>query len=63
MLLPSQVSGLPQRLKAVCIHSNMSKAQREAAVAKVGEEVGPRSSSPPPLSAGLYWDVLVIPTF
>ncbi|XP_068789642.1 ATP-dependent DNA helicase Q4 isoform X2 [Struthio camelus] len=34
-LMDDQVSGLPPRLKAVCIHSNMSKAQREAAVEKV----------------------------
>ncbi|XP_077207416.1 ATP-dependent DNA helicase Q4 isoform X2 [Paroedura picta] len=34
-LMDDQVSGLPQRLKAVCIHSNMSKTQREAAVDKV----------------------------
>ncbi|XP_062987302.1 ATP-dependent DNA helicase Q4 [Elgaria multicarinata webbii] len=34
-LMDDQVSGLPQRLKAVCIHSNMSKAQREAAIDKV----------------------------
>ncbi|KAJ6661526.1 hypothetical protein lerEdw1_014436 [Lerista edwardsae] len=31
-LMDDQVSGLPQLLKAVCIHSNMSRAQREAAV-------------------------------
>uniref|UniRef100_A0A670I6I2 DNA 3'-5' helicase n=1 Tax=Podarcis muralis TaxID=64176 RepID=A0A670I6I2_PODMU len=29
-LMDDQVSGLPQCLKAVCIHSNMSKTQREA---------------------------------
>ncbi|KAM6457680.1 ATP-dependent DNA helicase Q4 [Liasis olivaceus] len=34
-LMDDQVSGLPQRLKAVCIHSNMSKAQREAAMERV----------------------------
>nr|XP_056710119.1 ATP-dependent DNA helicase Q4 [Euleptes europaea] len=34
-LMDDQVSGLPQRLRAVCIHSNMSKSQREAAVDKV----------------------------
>nr|XP_060631979.1 ATP-dependent DNA helicase Q4-like [Anolis sagrei ordinatus] len=34
-LMDDQVSGLPQRLKAVCIHSNMSKTQREAAMEKV----------------------------
>nr|XP_009666226.1 PREDICTED: ATP-dependent DNA helicase Q4 [Struthio camelus australis] len=36
-LMDDQVSGLPPRLKAVCIHSNMSKAQREAAVEKVSD--------------------------
>nr|XP_008120225.1 PREDICTED: ATP-dependent DNA helicase Q4 [Anolis carolinensis] len=34
-LMDDQVSGLPQHLKAVCIHSNMSKTQREAAMEKV----------------------------
>ncbi|KAM8811106.1 ATP-dependent DNA helicase Q4 [Eudromia elegans] len=34
-LMDDQVSGLPPSLRAVCIHSNMSKAQREAAVEKV----------------------------
>ncbi|XP_015682350.1 ATP-dependent DNA helicase Q4 [Protobothrops mucrosquamatus] len=34
-LMDDQVSGLPQRLKAACVHSNMSKAQREAAMERV----------------------------
>ncbi|XP_055655252.1 ATP-dependent DNA helicase Q4 isoform X2 [Falco peregrinus] len=34
-LMNDQVSGLPPCLKAVCIHSNMTKAQREAAMEKV----------------------------
>ncbi|KAM4794944.1 ATP-dependent DNA helicase Q4 [Rhinophrynus dorsalis] len=34
-LMDDQVSGLPPKLKAVCIHSNMTKAQREAAIEKV----------------------------
>ncbi|XP_050796528.1 ATP-dependent DNA helicase Q4 isoform X3 [Gopherus flavomarginatus] len=34
-LMDDQVSGLPPDLKAVCIHSNMSKSQREAAVERV----------------------------
>ncbi|XP_064298015.1 ATP-dependent DNA helicase Q4 isoform X1 [Phalacrocorax carbo] len=34
-LMDDQVSGLPPCLKAVCIHSNMSKAQREAVMEKV----------------------------
>ncbi|XP_070604549.1 ATP-dependent DNA helicase Q4 isoform X2 [Erythrolamprus reginae] len=34
-LMDDQVSGLPQRLKAVCVHSSMSKAQREAAIERV----------------------------
>lgn len=34
-LMDDQVSGLPSKLKAVCIHSNMTKTQREAAVEKV----------------------------
>ncbi|XP_058032506.1 ATP-dependent DNA helicase Q4 isoform X2 [Ahaetulla prasina] len=34
-LMDDQVSGLPQRLKAVCVHSGMSKAQREAAMERV----------------------------
>ncbi|XP_067416206.1 ATP-dependent DNA helicase Q4 [Emydura macquarii macquarii] len=34
-LMDDQVSGLPPRLKAVCIHSNMSKSQREAALERV----------------------------
>ncbi|XP_029448199.1 LOW QUALITY PROTEIN: ATP-dependent DNA helicase Q4 [Rhinatrema bivittatum] len=36
-LMDDQVSGLPPPLKAVCIHSNMTKSQREAAVEKVKE--------------------------
>ncbi|XP_026578780.1 ATP-dependent DNA helicase Q4 [Pseudonaja textilis] len=34
-LMDDQVSGLPQGLKAVCVHSSMSKAQREAAMERV----------------------------
>ncbi|XP_070798035.1 ATP-dependent DNA helicase Q4 [Pituophis catenifer annectens] len=34
-LMDDQVSGLPQRLKAVCVHSGMSKTQREAAMERV----------------------------
>ncbi|XP_063155824.1 ATP-dependent DNA helicase Q4 isoform X2 [Candoia aspera] len=34
-LMDDQVSGLPRCLKAVCIHSNMTKAQREAAMERV----------------------------
>nr|XP_032646874.1 ATP-dependent DNA helicase Q4 isoform X3 [Chelonoidis abingdonii] len=34
-LMDDQVSGLPPHLKAVCIHSNMSKSQREAAIERV----------------------------
>ncbi|XP_067871838.1 ATP-dependent DNA helicase Q4 [Heterodontus francisci] len=34
-LMDDQVSGLPSNLKAVCIHSSMTRTQREAAVAKV----------------------------
>uniref|UniRef100_A0A8B9MAA9 DNA 3'-5' helicase n=1 Tax=Accipiter nisus TaxID=211598 RepID=A0A8B9MAA9_9AVES len=33
-LMDDQVSGLPPCLKAVCIHSNMTKAQREAVMEK-----------------------------
>ncbi|XP_010789781.1 ATP-dependent DNA helicase Q4 [Notothenia coriiceps] len=33
-LMDDQVSGLPANLKAACIHSNMSKKQREAAIEK-----------------------------
>ncbi|KAM8977790.1 ATP-dependent DNA helicase Q4 [Pelodytes ibericus] len=36
-LMDDQVSGLPSKLKAVCIHSNMTRTQREAAMAKVKE--------------------------
>ncbi|CAH2218532.1 ATP-dependent DNA helicase Q4 [Pelobates cultripes] len=36
-LMDDQVSGLPSKLKAVCIHSNMTRSQREAAIAKVKE--------------------------
>ncbi|XP_072364116.1 ATP-dependent DNA helicase Q4 [Scyliorhinus torazame] len=36
-LMDDQVSGLPSNLKAVCIHSSMTRAQREAAIAKVKE--------------------------
>ncbi|XP_041040391.1 ATP-dependent DNA helicase Q4 isoform X2 [Carcharodon carcharias] len=36
-LMDDQVSGLPANLKAVCIHSSMTRTQREAAVAKVKE--------------------------
>ncbi|XP_039186115.1 ATP-dependent DNA helicase Q4 isoform X1 [Crotalus tigris] len=34
-LMDDQVSGLPRRLKAACVHSSMSKAQREAAMERV----------------------------
>ncbi|XP_030333854.1 ATP-dependent DNA helicase Q4 isoform X2 [Strigops habroptila] len=34
-LMDDQVSGLPRCLKAVCIHSNMPKSQREAVMEKV----------------------------
>ncbi|XP_053552391.1 ATP-dependent DNA helicase Q4-like, partial [Bombina bombina] len=34
-LMDDQVSGLPSKLKAVCIHSNMTRSQREAAIEKV----------------------------
>ncbi|CAI9612088.1 unnamed protein product [Staurois parvus] len=34
-LMDDQVSGLPSKLKAVCIHSNMTRNQREAAMEKV----------------------------
>ncbi|XP_075776069.1 ATP-dependent DNA helicase Q4 isoform X2 [Pelodiscus sinensis] len=34
-LMDDQVSGLPPHLKAVCVHSNMSQSQREAAMEKV----------------------------
>ncbi|KAM9317487.1 ATP-dependent DNA helicase Q4 [Gastrophryne carolinensis] len=34
-LMDDQVSGLPAKLKAVCVHSNMTKIQREAAIEKV----------------------------
>ncbi|XP_075053685.1 ATP-dependent DNA helicase Q4 isoform X3 [Mixophyes fleayi] len=34
-LMDDQVSGLPPKLKAACVHSNMSKTQREAAMEKV----------------------------
>ncbi|XP_069802330.1 ATP-dependent DNA helicase Q4 isoform X2 [Dendropsophus ebraccatus] len=34
-LMDDQVSGLPSKLKAVCVHSNMTRAQREAAMDKV----------------------------
>ncbi|KAK5883538.1 hypothetical protein CesoFtcFv8_019856 [Champsocephalus esox] len=42
-LMDDQVSGLPANLKAACIHSNMSKKQREAAIEKVkaGEDLPP----------------------
>ncbi|XP_074119379.1 ATP-dependent DNA helicase Q4 isoform X2 [Sminthopsis crassicaudata] len=35
-LMDDQVSGLPRGLKAVCIHSSMTRKQREAAIEKVG---------------------------
>ncbi|XP_029919345.1 ATP-dependent DNA helicase Q4 [Myripristis murdjan] len=34
-LMDDQLSGLPAKLKAACIHSNMSMKQREAAIEKV----------------------------
>ncbi|NXC59280.1 RECQ4 helicase, partial [Aleadryas rufinucha] len=34
-LMDDQVSGLPPCLKAVCVHSNLSQSQREAAMEKV----------------------------
>ncbi|NP_001072882.1 ATP-dependent DNA helicase Q4 [Xenopus tropicalis] len=34
-LMDDQVSGLPPKLKAVCIHSNMTRTQRETAIEKV----------------------------
>nr|XP_032818567.1 ATP-dependent DNA helicase Q4 [Petromyzon marinus]XP_032818568.1 ATP-dependent DNA helicase Q4 [Petromyzon marinus] len=36
-LMDDQVSGLPPGLKAACIHSNMTKAQRISVIAKVKE--------------------------
>ncbi|XP_062900702.1 LOW QUALITY PROTEIN: ATP-dependent DNA helicase Q4 [Mobula hypostoma] len=36
-LMDDQVSGLPSKLKAVCIHSGMTRTQRDAAVQKVKE--------------------------
>ncbi|XP_039593277.1 ATP-dependent DNA helicase Q4 isoform X2 [Polypterus senegalus] len=36
-LMDDQVSGLPPKVKAACIHSNMTKNQREAAIEKVKE--------------------------
>ncbi|XP_069771077.1 ATP-dependent DNA helicase Q4 isoform X2 [Narcine bancroftii] len=36
-LMDDQVSGLPSKLKAVCIHSNMTRTQRDAAMEKVKE--------------------------
>uniref|UniRef100_A0A8C5LR04 ATP-dependent DNA helicase Q4 n=1 Tax=Leptobrachium leishanense TaxID=445787 RepID=A0A8C5LR04_9ANUR len=36
-LMDDQVLGLPSKLKAVCIHSNMTRSQREAAMEKVKE--------------------------
>ncbi|XP_058686011.1 ATP-dependent DNA helicase Q4 [Poecile atricapillus] len=36
-LMDDQVSGLPSALKAVCIHSNLSQSQREAAMEKVSK--------------------------
>ncbi|XP_067824745.1 ATP-dependent DNA helicase Q4 [Heptranchias perlo] len=36
-LMDDQVSGLPSNLKAVCIHSSMTRTQREAALVKVKE--------------------------
>ncbi|XP_043924010.1 ATP-dependent DNA helicase Q4 [Protopterus annectens] len=36
-LMDDQVSGLPSKLKAVCVHSNMTKNQRETAIEKVKE--------------------------
>uniref|UniRef100_A0A8D2Q8A3 DNA 3'-5' helicase n=1 Tax=Varanus komodoensis TaxID=61221 RepID=A0A8D2Q8A3_VARKO len=35
-LMDDQVSGLPPCLKAACVHSNMSKAQKEAALDRAG---------------------------
>ncbi|KAG8134056.1 hypothetical protein E2320_011793 [Naja naja] len=48
-LMDDQVSGLPQGLKAVCVHSSMSKAQREAAMerALVGGGFSSSSCLPP----------------
>ncbi|XP_070777641.1 ATP-dependent DNA helicase Q4 [Enoplosus armatus] len=34
-LMDDQLSGLPAKLKAACIHSNMTRKQREAAIEKV----------------------------
>ncbi|NXT69441.1 RECQ4 helicase, partial [Chaetops frenatus] len=34
-LMDDQVSGVPSALKAVCVHSNLSQSQREAAMEKV----------------------------
>ncbi|NWI12483.1 RECQ4 helicase, partial [Crypturellus soui] len=34
-LMDDQVSGLPPALRAVCVHSNMSRAQRDAALEQV----------------------------
>lgn len=41
MLLYLQVSGLPPGLKATCIHSGMTRKQRDTALRKVRGLTGP----------------------
>ncbi|XP_053916305.1 ATP-dependent DNA helicase Q4 isoform X2 [Cuculus canorus] len=60
-LMNDQVSGLPPCLKAACVHSNMTKAQREAVMEKVRQgEVQVLLLSPEALvgGSGLGWSCL-----
>lgn len=51
MLLYLQVSGLPPGLKAACIHSGMSKKQRNSALQKVRGPEGQMGRGSSPLEA------------
>uniref|UniRef100_A0A8C0FIK1 DNA 3'-5' helicase n=1 Tax=Bubo bubo TaxID=30461 RepID=A0A8C0FIK1_BUBBB len=62
-LMDDQVSGLPPCLTAVCIHSNMTKPQREAAMEKVRQgEVQVLLLSPEALVGGSGWKSSFVPS-
>ncbi|XP_075704723.1 uncharacterized protein LOC142713740, partial [Rhinoderma darwinii] len=62
-LMDDQVSGLPSMLKAVCIHSNMTRTQREAALEKVKQgKVHVLLLSPEALVGGGYSGTSCLPS-
>ncbi|NXB14235.1 RECQ4 helicase, partial [Rhagologus leucostigma] len=61
-LMDDQISGLPRCLKAVCLHSNLSPSQREAAVEKLRNGraqillLSPEAAVGSGLFSVLFWD-------